>query len=298
MQMRGSHWPLLTVTAVAAAVLTVLTVLAAAPSLAVAAPSPVAAPELARLPSGIPFQTLQLNLCNSGFASCYPTYNRGRAVGEAYNVIIARRPDLVTLNEVCQADVMTSLYPAMAANFPGSHTFWAFQPAGNRANNGQPYLCKNGDQYGIGLLGHVRSADWAGVRLFSGLYPQQYTGSNEMRAWLCAAAINNFYACTTHLVNSSGTIAMQQCKQLMDVEIPAMRAAVGAALPVVVAGDLNLRYGGSPNVQACVPPGYYRKGDGSVQHFMTTADMRFVSGQKVDLRYTDHDGWLVRVTTP
>lgn len=264
-----------------------------------AAPTPAAAvPEPARLPSGVAFHTLQLNLCNSGFASCYTRYNNGRSVGEAYNVILSRRPDLVTLNEVCRADVMTSLYPAMAANFPGSQTFWAFRPAGNRAGNGQPYLCKNGDQYGIGILGHVRAADWAGVTVFSGLYPDQDTSSNEMRAWLCAAAINNYYACTTHLVHTSGTIAMRQCKRLMDVEIPAMRTAVGASLPVVVAGDLNLRYGGFPNVQNCVPPGYYRKGDGDVQHFMTTTDMRFGFGQKVALNYTDHDGWLVGVVTP
>jgi hypothetical protein len=258
----------------------------------------VAAQETTRLPSGVAFNTLQLNLCNSGLASCYTRYNNGRAVGEAYSVILARRPDLVTLNEVCKADVMTSLYPAMAANFPGSQTFWAFQPAGNRGAGGQPYLCRNGDQYGIGLLGHVRTADWAGVSILSGLYPQQDTGSNEMRAWVCAAAINNYFACTTHLVNTSGTIAMQQCKHLMDVQIPAMRSALGPGLPVVVSGDLNLRYGGSPNAQNCVPAGYYRKGDGSVQHFMTTADMRFGSGQKVALRYTDHDGWQVNVTTP
>ncbi len=258
----------------------------------------IAASETMRLPSGVPFHTLQLNLCNSGLASCYTRYNNGRAVGEAYNVILSRRPDLVTLNEVCRADVMTSLYPAMAASFPGSQAFWAFQPAGNRAAGGQPYLCRNGDQYGIGILGHVRTADWAGVTIFSGLYPQQDTGANEMRAWVCAAAVNNYVACTTHLTNTSGTIALQQCKQLMDVQVPAVRNAVGASLPVVVSGDLNLRYGGSPNVQNCVPPGYYRKGDGNVQHFTTTANMTFSFSQRIALQYTDHDGWLVGVTTP
>lgn len=250
------------------------------------------------LPSGVPFHTLQLNLCNSGFASCYTRYNNGRAVGEAYNVILSRRPDVVTLNEICRADVETALYPAMAASFPDSQIFWAFQPAGNRAAGGQPYLCRNGDQYGIGVLGRVRTTDWAGVNVFSGLYPQQDTGVNEMRAWVCAGAVNNYIACTTHLTNTSGTIAMRQCKQLMDVEVPAVRDSVDASLPVVVSGDLNLRYGGWPNVQNCVPPGYYRKGDGNVQHFTTTSNMRFVSGQKVALQYTDKDGWLVSVTTP
>lgn len=258
----------------------------------------VAVSETMRLPSGVPFHTLQLNLCNSGFASCYTRYNNGRSVGEAYDVILSRRPDLVTLNEVCKADVMTSLYPAMTASFPDSQIFWAFQPAGNRSTGGQPYLCRNGDQYGVGLLGRVRTTDWAGVTIFNGLYPQQDTGVNEMRAWVCAAAVSNYVACTTHLTNTSGTIAMRQCKQLMDVEVPAIRDAVGASLPVVVSGDLNLRYGGWPNVQNCVPPGYYRKGDGNVQHFTTTANMTFSFGQKVDMRYTDKDGWLVGVTTP
>ena len=267
-------------------------------AMATTAQPAVAVSETMHLPSGVPFHTLQLNLCNSGLASCYTRYNNGRAVGEAYGVILSRRPDLVTLNEVCKADVMTSLYPAMSASFPDSQIFWAFQPAGNRAAGGQPYLCRNGDQYGIGILGRVRTTDWAGVNLFSGLYPQQDTSVNEMRAWVCAAAIDNYVACTTHLTNSSGTIAMQQCKQLMDVQVPAVRDAVDTSLPVVVSGDLNLRYGGWPNVQNCVPPGYYRKGDGNVQHFTTTANMRFSFSQKVAMQYTDKDGWLVSVTTP
>lgn len=274
-----------------------VTVTAAIATLLTAQPA-VAGSEAARLPSGTTFHTLQLNLCNSGLASCYTRYNNGRAVGEAFSVLLSRRPDLVTLNEVCKADVMTSLYPAMAANFPDSQTFWAFQPAGNRSSGGQPYLCRNGDQYGIGVLGHVRNADWAGVNIFGGLYPQQDTGANEMRAWVCAAALDNFIGCTTHLTNTSGTIALQQCKHLMNTEVPAIRTAIGPGLPVVVSGDLNLRYGGWPNVQDCVPPGYYRKGDGNVQHFTTTADMRFSFGQKVPMRYTDKDGWLVGVTTP
>ncbi len=247
------------------------------------------------LPPGVPFVTLQLNLCNSGFAPCYAKVNKGRAVNEARAAIIANRPDVVTLNEVCRNDVVTGLYPAMQQNFTGDHTFWDFVPAGNRAAGGQAYKCKNGDEYGIGILGRVLAGTDPATRSIKGLYPQQDTSSNEMRAWLCVATAP-YVACTTHLVSTSSSIAMQQCRQLMNVEVPAIRAASGGAgVPVVVAGDLNMKFGGSPNVQSCVPAGWYRKGDGDVQHFMATNSLSFGYGTAVDLSFTDHDGWQVGV---
>lgn len=255
-----------------------------------------ATPVRAALPPGVPFTTLQFNLCNSGVASCYTRYNNGRSVGEAAATITARRPDLVTLNEVCRADVLTTLAPVLARAFPGEQTFAQFMPAGNRAAGGQPYKCRNGDDYGIGIIGRVPgAAGTVSTRVFSGLYPQQDTSSNEMRAWVCVAAGDVYVGCTTHLVSSSGTIALQQCRHLMNTELPAIRSATGAAVPVLVAGDLNLRYGGSPNAQSCVPSGWYRKGDGSVQHFLATANLIFGSSAQVPLSYTDHDAWQVTV---
>lgn len=279
-----------------AIVVTLTAAAAHGPDDAAAPPARQADAAARTLPAGVPFVTLQLNLCNSGLASCYTRYNNGRSVPEAYGVIVARRPDVVTLNEVCLSDVSTGLYPAMVRNFPNDRTFWEFMPAGDRANGGQPYRCRNGDQYGIGVLGRIPAGAGGGTRVFKGLYPQQDTTSNELRAWLCVGAVGSYGACTTHLVSSSGSIALQQCRRLMDVEVPAMRAAVGAALPVVVSGDLNLRYGGSPNVQSCVPAGWYRKGDGDVQHFLATNSLTFGFGQNVNLQYTDHDGWLVSVS--
>ncbi len=252
----------------------------------------VAAPATAAvLPSGVPFTTLQMNLCNSGVASCY-SRNNGRSVGEAARVITTYRPDVVTLNEVCRTDVVTTLAATMAQTFPGQQTFAQFKAAGNRSLGGQPYKCKNGDEYGIGILGRVPSGSVA-VSTFSGLYPQQDTSSNEMRAWLCAGAGSLYIACTTHLVSSSGTIALQQCRQLMNTEVPAIRTAVGGGASTFVSGDLNLRYGGSPNAQSCVPSGWYRKGDGSVQHYMTTANNTFSASRSISMTYTDHPGWQV-----
>jgi hypothetical protein len=247
----------------------------------------------AALPTGVPFTTIQMNLCNSGVASCY-SRNGGRSVGEAAQVIAARRPDVVTLNEVCRNDVVSSLANAMAQTFPGQQVFAHFRAAGDRSQGGLPYRCRNGDEYGVGIVGRV-SAGSAPIRTFGGLYPQQDTSSKEMRAWLCASAGDIYIACTTHLVSTSGTIALQQCRQLMNVEVPAVRAAVGGTASIVVAGDLNLRYGGSPNAQSCVPSGWYRKGDGSVQHFLTTSNMTFSSSQSLAMAYTDHVAWRVTV---
>ncbi|MEV0715528.1 hypothetical protein AB0H87_12840, partial [Asanoa sp. NPDC050611] len=46
---------------------------------------------------------LQLNLCASGQAACYT----GRSIDVAARVIRETRPDVVTLNEICEGDVDT-----------------------------------------------------------------------------------------------------------------------------------------------------------------------------------------------
>lgn len=246
----------------------------------------------ATLPSGYPMWVLQLNLCNSGLAGCYED---GQAVPEAYGVITSRLPDVVTLNEVCKADVEVSLFPAMAEMYPADWTFWAFMPAYNRSTNA-PYLCANGDQYGIGILGHVPADQWAGLQAFGGIYPDQRADSNELRAWLCAAAVSNYYGCTTHLASGAGTVALAQCNHLMRTVIPSVWNQAGGRRPSVVGGDFNLKYQGSPNVQNCVPSGWYRKGDGDVQHIMATTDLTFGSSQEIGMSHTDHPAWLVRTT--
>jgi hypothetical protein len=244
------------------------------------------------LPSGYPMWVLQLNLCNSGVAPCYAG---GQSVPEAYNVILRTAPDVVTLNEVCKSDVTTSLFPTMAEMYPADWTFWAFMPAGNR-NTGAPYQCANGDQYGIGILGHVPADQWTGVEGLGNIYPDAYQdGTTEQRAWLCAAALGNYYACTTHLTSRDAAIAFDQCNYFMSGVIPAVWDYEGQYRPTVVGGDFNLKYNAFPyDIQDCVPSGWYRKGDGDVQHVMATNDLPFVSSQEIPMTHTDHPGWLVR----
>jgi hypothetical protein len=244
------------------------------------------------LPSHYPFWVLQLNVCNSGFAGCY---QGGKSIPEAATVIQNNAPDVVTLNEVCENDVV-QLHSTLASVYSGSTVVWAFKAAVDRRTGG-PYKCKNGQSYGIGLLAHIPGT-YSGYSVSSGIYASQDTSSNEERAWLCLNATNNFYACTTHLASTSGSVALNQCKYLMNTAIPSVRSSGGGYRPTVVGADLNLRYGGFPDAQSCVPAGYFRKGDGSVQHIMATTDFAFSSSRKISMTYTDHVGWFVALTAP
>ncbi|MEN3358077.1 MAG: hypothetical protein V7637_2059 [Mycobacteriales bacterium] len=270
-----------------------------------ARPSGAAAPNLTRpastggyrattLPPLSAFSVLQMNLCNSGFARCYAG---GQSVPEATAVIAVRRPDVVTLNEICQGDSEGALAQAMERAWPADRVFTAFQPAWDKRRN-SPYLCANGQQYGIAVMGHVAAADWAGVDIRGGIYPTQNPGTDEHRAWVCAYAIGNYYACTTHLESDNGGVAMAQCQYLMDTAIPSVRAELGGYLPTVIGGDFNMSYGGSPGVQDCVPSGWFRKGDGAVQQVLAAGGFTFESAQKLEMYHTDHPAWLVAIRTP
>ena len=128
---------------------------------AVAAPAPAAV-------AAAPLRVLQLNLCSSGIAGCYT----GRSTDQAAAVVRAEAPDLVTLNEVCQDDV-ADLERALADAVPDATVVSAFQPARN-GRNGEPYRCRNGRQYGIGLVSRWPSVP--GAAASGGIYPSPGPG--------------------------------------------------------------------------------------------------------------------------
>jgi hypothetical protein len=142
------------------------------------------------------------------------------------------------------------------------------------------------------LLGHVLAADWAGLNPYGGIYQWQATNTNEWRSWACGAALGNYVACATHLAKESGEAAIRQCNELLRTRVPAVWNASGYR-PTVVGGDFNLKYGGSPNIQNCVPSGWYRKGDGDVQHWFIRNELVFDFSREIGMTYTDHPGWLV-----
>jgi endonuclease/exonuclease/phosphatase family metal-dependent hydrolase len=236
---------------------------------------------------GTPFRVLQLNICDSGIAHCYT----GRSVPAAAAVIRAEVPDVVTLNEVCEADV-EALGAALAGVYHGGRVARAFAAAVDRRTGG-PYRCRNGQAYGIGLVARL-PAGHPGYGTSSGIYAVQDTRDPEERAWLCVTA--NFYACTTHLASTSRVKALAQCRYLLDTAIPAVRARHGYG-PTVLGADFNLHDGGSPDVRSCLPPSYLRVGDGGVQHVMATDDFRLRGSRSIGMRgTTDHPALLIALT--
>jgi endonuclease/exonuclease/phosphatase family metal-dependent hydrolase len=243
------------------------------------------------LPRASSLSVLQLNLCNSGFAlDCYAG---GAAVPEAAEVIVSTRPDVVTLNEICRHD-LDLLVPAIRKAAPGDRPYWAFQPA--YTDRGSPYPCKNGDQFGNAIVGHLPARE-AATNVRGGRYPMQVDGRiDEQRTWQCISVAGRYYTCTTHLTAHARTVALAQCRYLMNTAVPTAWAAMGGRAPTLVAGDLNLTDRGTPDVRNCVPTGWSRAGDG-VQHVLATDDVTFVATRRIAMRHTDHPAWLATVRT-
>ena len=263
-------------------------------------------------PGGDAMRVLQLNLCNSGLAGCFT----GRAVDRAAVVIRAEEPDVVTLNEVCEGDVPV-LERALANSGPGDATVSAFRAAGDRRTGGA-VSCRNGQRYGIGIVARLRpDADGrtgTPQPTLGGIFPMQDVGQPEQRAWLCVGGLFDtrparvralgvlksppnpgtaFTACTTHLASSSPAVARAQCRYLLSRVVPAANLRAGTAA-VVLGGDLNLRFGGVPDGESCIPAGSSRVDDAGVQNVVTTSAFAIAARRFVDMDgTTDHPGLLV-----
>ncbi|WP_243790457.1 endonuclease/exonuclease/phosphatase family protein [Saccharopolyspora gloriosae] len=222
-----------------------------------------------------PFDVLQLNLCHSGVADCYT--GDDTAVRSGIATVRQRTPDVVTLNEICAHDITTMTKET------GYHA--EFAAAGHR--DGGPYQCADdrGD-YGVAILTHPDLGAPSGD-----VTERTYTaqdGGTEQRVMLCAP-FSAISACTTHLSADAPEIAGEQCRELMG-------AATGAGRPTVIGGDFNLSHGGTPDVQNCVPDGWFRKGDGSVQHVFANGDFGFERTENLPIEGTDHPGLLVELS--
>jgi hypothetical protein len=239
------------------------------PNAAEPAPGPSAPVVAVPVPS---VRVLQLNLCNSGIAGCYT----GRSAGAAAAVIRAEKPDLVTVNEVCRDDV-AALDRVLAEVVPGGGVTSAFQAARN-GRNGEPYRCRNGQEYGVGVVSR-----WPRTGpVDAGIYPVQDRDDPEERAWLCldVAADPAVTVCTTHLAYTRRDVAVGQCRYLFETVVADARARDGA--------------GDSGDLAACLPPGSARVDDGGEQHVVATPGLVLDDSRLVDLRgTTDHPGLLV-----
>lgn len=247
-------------------------------------------PTASALPTGSTVRALQLNLCDSGIAGCFT----GRSVGVAAAVIRTERPDVVTLNEVCREDASV-LARAMSRTHRGEAVASAFKAAVDRRTGG-PFRCVNGQQYGIGLLALARSA--SGYHTYDDVYPAQDLTDPEERVWLCVDARVGFLACATHTASTSTAVALAQCRYFLTTALASVRSRAGDA-PVVLGADLNLPADGVPGPASCLPPGYQRADDGSVQDVVTSPAVAVRSTAVIDMQgATDHPGLLVDLTLP
>lgn len=257
-------------------------------------PVPANSPQAAApvgLPAAYPLKALQMNLCDSGLA--IDCYTAGRAVREAAHRVATVLPDIVTLNEVCQRDVLGPLLSAVRAAHPADTVVAAFEPAWNRTTRA-PFRCTDGDSYGDAVI--ARAPDgYRGAVVGGGTYPESMQDQTdpEERGWVCVDLTGAYYACTSHLVANHPALAAAQCATLTGTAVPGFVAANGAA-PVVVGADLNLVDDpGSPgDVRRCVPAGWDLDSDtdaDALQHFLVTGGLIVSNVSALDMaRTTDH----------
>jgi hypothetical protein len=251
-------------------------------------------------PHGSSFWVLQMNLCDSGMAGCYHR-NNGDPVPEAANIITSHEPDVVTLNEVCMDD-WTTLIQVMQNLYPGDYVGGGGEGVGDR-NTGGTIQCTGGrGDYMDAVIYRVAPDEAPGNTIgYGGRYNSSIQDTtHELRGFDCELVPSaDFMACTTHLSAAENYTAFEQCQNLMNVKIPSVWSEYGQ-VPTVMAGDLNL-YQDDPqdyNAQGCVPPGWYRKGDGIVQHVMATSNFTYDFTNTIDMQHTDHPALLVGLFYP
>jgi hypothetical protein len=244
-------------------------------------------PTIGRLDTAV--RLLQMNLCNSGRADCY---SGGRAVSMAVALIHEHRPEMVSLNEVCRDDIRV-LKQAMSATFPAAAVASAFTSAKERQTQA-PVRCQNGQEFGDSVLVAI-SPPAVGSRSYSGVYPVQDPHDPEERVWVCIDLATRFSACTTHTTSANTTIALNQCRYLLNTVVPMISRRNGVGR-IILGADLNLVAHGSPSPQSCLPSGYQRTDDDGRQNVVVSPGIGIRAHSVIDMHgTTDHPGLLVDV---
>lgn len=237
-------------------------------------------PAAARPPAlsshGSAFTLMDMNLCLSGIAACYPKVHYPAVVQEAISRIRAARPDAVTFTEACSGDV------ALIARRTGYNLRFA-----TVIYNGKPLPCIRPG--GRGLFGDAVLTR-AGI-LSSSSQPFQAQAGPERRRWLCVGTRSGMEVCTAQLASPATVEAAVNGPQC--AELRAVLARRAAARPVIFGGDLNRR-------ASCAPPGFWTRTDSAAhqdpgsQQVYGTGAFSSPSATVVPAVYTDHDVLLVR----
>jgi endonuclease/exonuclease/phosphatase family metal-dependent hydrolase len=226
--------------------------------------------------SGPTYTLMQMNLCLSGLAGCYSRVEYPAGVDEAVARIRAARPDAVTFNETCRADV------AQIARRTGYRLrFSRVIYAGKLLHCVRPG--------GRGLFGDAVLTKAAIARAESHDFASQ--AGPERRRWLCVTTRAGVDVCTAHL-NTRSPVEVAGNDAQCD-ELTALLARRAAARTVVFGGDVNRH-------RSCAPDGAWTRTDSAahqaagLQHVYGSRALRSPSASVVPAEHTDHDVLLVR----
>lgn len=221
------------------------------------------------------YTLMQMNLCLSGLADCYPRVDYPAGVTEAINRVRRLHPDAVTVNEACSGDV------ALIARRTGYHARFS-----RVIYNGKPLACIHPS--GRGLFGDAVLTRAPIDHAASAPFVAQ--AGPERRRWLCASTRTGVQVCTAHLASHEPAEAAANAPQCAELSAAlARRASTGT---VIFGGDVN-------RLRPCAPRGFWTRSDasahqdpGSQQAYGTQA-LRPSSVRVLPATHTDHDVLLV-----
>ena len=221
------------------------------------------------------YTVLQMNLCLSGQAGCYPRTSYPSVVDEAAAQVVDRDAGAVTLNEVCSGDA------AMIARRTGYEMRFAAVLLA-----GEPLPCV--DPRGRGVFGlAVLTRD--GITTAHDQAFAVQAGA-EQRRWMCVTTDRPVTVCTAHLSTPESAAARRvndaECRELRGV-----LAQYDAAATTVFGGDVNRQ-------APCAPPTMWATADASatqapgIQHIYGSTSLAEPAARVVPATYTDHDFFL------
>jgi endonuclease/exonuclease/phosphatase family metal-dependent hydrolase len=218
------------------------------------------------------YTVLQMNLCLSGQASCYPRTAYPDVVAEAVEQVVRQDAEAVTLNEACRGDAA-----AIARRTGYRMRFTAVLV------RGAPLPCVAPGRRGVFGLAVLTKERIRG----SHSRPFAAHAGLEERRWLCVTTAGATSVCTAHL----GTRESAGARQANDAECAELRSvlarhdAVGAT---VFGGDVNR---GEP----CAPASMWVADDtaaaqtAGIQHIYGSRSLPEPVVRVATATHTDHD---------
>ena len=166
---------------------------------------------------------------------------------------------MVTLNEVCRDDVRV-LKQAMSATFPALGSASAFRSAKDRPT-GIRFAVRTGSSSATASWSWSLPAVWAFAATAAST--RSKTPRTRRNASGCASMGHPVLGLTTHTASANTTIALSQCRYLLNSVVPRISRRDGGD-PILLA-DISLAARGSPSAQSCLPSRYQRADDNALQ---------------------------------